>query len=178
MAESDRLLSKPLLGGPFGVGRYALASVPIVDHGLHGVQFMVIDPRAGSVLSVAQEKTQAIADARRVIASAGMLGCANDDRVPAQGELWTDLPVPAATPVSLAHVPRRRREIFDRSQGKCFYCGTGLQLEGEWHIEHQMPRALGGTDAPMNLVAACVRCNLQKADSTALEYVARRGAQT
>jgi hypothetical protein len=168
--QTDRVLSKPLLGGPFGAGRYALASVPTVEHGLHGVQFMVIDPRAGAVLSVSLDKTHALADARRVITAAGALSAPNDEPAPMQWELF-DLPDPKSQPASPAPVPRRRREIFEKSQGRCHYCGTALQVDGEWHVEHQMPRALGGTDAPMNLVAACVRCNLRKSAKTAIEFL-------
>ena len=170
--NTERLLSKPLIGGPFGAGRYALASVPIVDKGFHGVQFMVIDPRAGSVLSVAADKTQALADARRVIGAAGELSAAHDERLPKQAPLWREeeLP-PIMQPAPAVAVSRRRREIFERTLGKCFYCASPLQLTGPWHVEHQMPRALGGSDGALNLVAACERCNLRKADRTALEFI-------
>jgi 5-methylcytosine-specific restriction endonuclease McrA len=81
--------------------------------------------------------------------------------------------VPGA-PIRPKAVPRRRREVFEKSGGKCFYCGTALRLDGKWHIEHQMPRALMGPDELLNLVAACVPCNLSKGDSTALEFLATR----
>jgi 5-methylcytosine-specific restriction endonuclease McrA len=68
-------------------------------------------------------------------------------------------------------VPRRRAEIFERSQGKCHYCGEVLTLDGKWHVEHQFPRALGGGNGSLNLVAACVRCNLAKSDRTAIEFM-------
>jgi hypothetical protein len=34
-----------------------------------------------------------------------------------------------------------------------------------------MPQALGGTDAAVNLVAACVPCNLAKGARIAIEFV-------
>lgn len=40
-------------------------------------------------------------------------------------------------------------------------------------IEHQMPRALMGPDELVNLVAACVPCNLSKGDRTALEFLSK-----
>jgi hypothetical protein len=175
--QSERLLSKPLQGGLFGEGEYALASMPCVAHGLHSVRYLVIRPRAGTVVAVGEEKGEVLAAARRVITAAGAICAANDEDSPEQKELWTDLPVPAEPHAAAPAVSRRRREIFERSQGKCFYCSTALQVDGEWHVEHQMPRALGGTDAPLNLVAACVRCNLQKSDSTALEFIARGGKE-
>jgi 5-methylcytosine-specific restriction endonuclease McrA len=67
-------------------------------------------------------------------------------------------------------VPRRRQRIFDASQGKCHYCGTALTLDGKWHIEHKMPKALMGTDEPTNLVASCVPCNTKKRDRTDIEF--------
>ncbi len=51
------------------------------------------------------------------------------------------------------------------------YCDTTLSLDGKWHVEHQLPRALGGADDALNLVAACIKCNLAKADRTALEFI-------
>jgi len=47
---------RPIIGGIFGQGRYSLATQPCVENGLHAVRFMVIDPRRGSVLSVADNK--------------------------------------------------------------------------------------------------------------------------
>lgn len=64
--------------------------------------------------------------------------------------------------------------LFEQSQGQCHYCAAVLTLGGKWHVEHQLPRALGGGDGEMNLVAACVPCNLSKRDRTAIEYVVQR----
>jgi 5-methylcytosine-specific restriction endonuclease McrA len=69
-----------------------------------------------------------------------------------------------------------RREVFERSRGCCHYCRTPLTLDGQWHVEHMLPRALGGTDDELNLVAACAPCNLAKRDRTALEFVAEQAA--
>lgn len=177
MADA-RLLSKPLIGGPFGSGRYALASVPAVCKGLHGARFMVVDGRAGAVLSVADGKEEAIATARRVLQAASELSPANDG-APTQAELFPREEPDIAAPLQRV-ISRRRQEIFRRTGGRCFYCSAALELDGPWHIEHQMPRALGGADAALNLVPACSRCNLQKSDSTAVEYfvrLAEQGAQ-
>lgn len=64
--------------------------------------------------------------------------------------------------------------MFQKSGGRCHYCQTPLTLSGRWHVEHMMPGALLGTDDPINLVAACVPCNLAKSDRTAIEYMASR----
>jgi len=123
------------------------------------------------VLSVAEDKTEALADARRVLEAANDLEATEAAECrQVQAELWPagELPIPATRP---RYVSRRRREIFTRSEGRCLYCRSPLNLDGEWHVEHQLPRALGGDDRPLNLVASCVSCNLAKRDRTALEFL-------
>lgn len=165
------MLRRPLIGGVFGQGQYELATTPLISKGLHAVKFMVIEPRAGRVLSIAETKVEALGGARRLLHSASAALPASE---PAwqQPTLWSDGGLSAVEPAKAARpVSRRRREVFERSGGKCFYCSTPLKLDGSFHLEHQMPRALGGTDDSMNLVAACASCNLAKADRTAIEYV-------
>lgn len=173
----ERLLQRPIFGGVFGEdGRYAMASMPCVSHGLYATRYMVVQPAAGLVLSVSEDKVQALALARR------RLGAANDKHLmqPAtstQCELWPDEPLltPTAGPALPQYVSRRRRAIFEGSNGRCHYCARALDLTGKWHIEHQLPRALGGGDDGLNLVAACVPCNLGKSDRTAIEFVTQGG---
>lgn len=176
----SRLRSKPLLGGPFGTqGRFALATVPCVDRGLHSVTFAVMEPEAGRVLSVAPVKAEAIAAARHLIKATAQLTAPTSEPAPIQLGLWgDDLDIeqieeapPKARPIS-----RRRRSIFELSNGRCHYCRTPLTLDGTWHVEHMLPTALGGTDDPSNLVAACAPCNLKKRDRTAIEFIALQAA--
>ncbi|CAH0354077.1 HNH endonuclease [Aquabacterium sp. CECT 9606] len=166
---------RPIYGGIFGKsGEYIMSTMACVERGLHSIRYMVLHPKSGGVLSVANDKSEALAQARRVLKAAAQLTSANDD-VFAQGALWAEHELPEPVPGATARpkaVPRRRREVFDKSEGKCFYCGKVLSLDGKWHIEHQMPRALMGPDELINLVAACVPCNLAKGDSTALEFLA------
>jgi hypothetical protein len=163
------MLQRPIYGGVFGYGLYALATLPTIANGLHAVRFMVIEPRRGTVLSVADDKLQAIASARRLLHGLPAPAAANDATWE-QGWLWPDLPVdrpPRARPIS-----RRRREVFERSEGRCMYCRAALTLDGRWHVEHMVPKALGGEDVAGNLVASCAPCNLAKSDRTALEFMA------
>lgn len=169
--SGERLLQRPIFGGIFGEdGRYALASMPCVSRGLYATRYMVVQPQAGVVLSMSEDKVEALALARQ------RLTAANDKQTfqqhtATQGELWSDEPFLTPSPAPARYVSRRRRSIFEQSQGRCHYCGAALDLTGRWHIEHQLPRALGGTDEGLNLVAACVPCNLSKSDRTAIEFV-------
>jgi len=166
------MLRRPIMGGPFGQGEFELATQSLISNGLHAVRFMVIQPRAGRVLAIAESKTEALAGARRVLRATA----AANDEVPrwVQPTLWSDADLSVVSDPPPRPVSRRRHDVFVRSGGCCHYCGTPLRLDGAWHVEHQVPRALGGTDAPLNLVAACARCNLQKSDLTALEFVAAK----
>jgi hypothetical protein len=174
---------RPIYGGPFGKdGRFVLATMPCIERGLHSVRFMVTQPHTGAVLAVATDKQEALASARRLLRVTETLTkreAANDCQME-QTPLWADeqLPPMSTAGAKSKAVPRRRREVFDRSDGKCFYCGAVLSLTGSWHIEHQMPRALMGPDELPNLVAACVPCNLAKSDRTALEFITQRDLGT
>lgn len=169
---------RPIFGGPFGRdGRYVMATMPCIERGLHAVRHMVLEPRTGGVLSVSTNKHQALSDARRLLRTAVGLAARQAANAPTmeQAGLWAEeeLPAVASAGAAVKAVPRRRREVFEKSGGKCFYCGAVLTLDGKWHVEHSFPRALGGSDELPNLVAACVPCNLAKSDRTALEHLTR-----
>ena len=162
--NTERLLQRPIYGGVFGDGLYALASMPCVSRGLYATRYMVVQPQAGLVLSIAEDKVEALAMAReRLHAANDKHGTASQEAHSLQGEFWPNEPLLHQTPTPAPYVSRRRRAIFEASAGRCHYCKTSLDLTGRWHIEHQLPRAL---------VAACVRCNLAKSDRTAIEFVA------
>lgn len=169
----DKMLQRPIYGGVFGDGRYALATLPEIVNGLHAVSYMVIEPREGSVLSVGLDKERALAGARRLL----RLSAPVSDYVEPpwrQGQLFPCLEAPPGG-AKRKRTSRRRRSIFWRGEGKCHYCRTPLQLDGQWHAEHQIPLALGGDDAPLNLVPSCVKCNSRKGPRTALEFVRNVG---
>lgn len=176
-SASPAIRYRPIFGGPFGRdGRYVMATMPCIERGMHAVRHMVLEPRTGGVLSVSTDKQQALSDARRLLRVASSLASRQAANAPTmlQAGLWSeeDLPATCEAGARPKHVPRRRREVFEKSGGRCFYCGTALTLDGKWHIEHQMPRALMGPDELVNLVAACAPCNLAKGDRTALEFLA------
>lgn len=172
------LLHRPIFGGVFGHGQYAMASLPLIERGLHTVRYVVMSPSDGTVLAMAGDRGEALAAARQRLTATGWHAeAANDADYPRQAELWPDLDEPPVAPAP-RYVSRRRRKIFEQSAGQCVYCSEKLELEGAWHVEHQLPRALGGDDKPLNLVAACVSCNLNKGVRTALEFVAKGHVRT
>jgi len=60
---------------------------------------------------------------------------------------------------------RLRFEILRRDDNTCRYCG-GKAPDVTLTVDHVVPVALGGSDDPTNLVAACKDCNAGKSSST------------
>jgi hypothetical protein len=177
------LLHRPIFGGVFGKGRYALATLPTVTRGLHTVRHLVIEPTTGTVLSAGDDKLQALAAARKVLRATEALARAEAmARAQSEGQgLLFPLDELAQPPVRERARPasKRRRDVHAKCDGRCHYCGKVLALDGSWHVEHALPRALGGLDEIGNLFASCAPCNLAKSDRTALEFVAAlHGAAT
>ena len=52
-----------------------------------------------------------------------------------------------------------RSFIFNRSNGKCVYCGAKAT-----EVDHVIPKAKGGTNSSYNLVASCRSCNQKKSN--------------
>lgn len=62
----------------------------------------------------------------------------------------------------MAIAARLRYEVLKRDGHRCYYCHT---TELPLTVDHVIPQALGGTDDPANLVAACSPCNSGKAST-------------
>jgi hypothetical protein len=60
---------------------------------------------------------------------------------------------------------RLRYEILRRDENTCRYCG-GRVPDVVLTVDHVVPTALGGSDDPSNLVAACKDCNAGKTSSS------------
>ncbi|MDP9317213.1 MAG: RecQ family ATP-dependent DNA helicase [Chloroflexota bacterium] len=54
-----------------------------------------------------------------------------------------------------AYWQHSRQIVLDRDEHRCCDCGTREGL----HVHHRIPRALGGTDEPANLVTLCAGCH-------------------
>jgi 5-methylcytosine-specific restriction endonuclease McrA len=181
--ESDmRVRVKPIFSPSFGYGRYSLASRWAIEDGLDVVSYYVIDTRTRYAVSCATNKADALAAARSIVKS-------YSERIQAEAsDFMKHLEMQRAQEhearmskvreapkvIPGKRISRRRRQIFDEAQGKCHYCQTVLTLDGKWHVEHKMPKALGGGNEPGNLVASCAPCNHQKRDKTDLEFIASR----
>lgn len=80
----------------------------------------------------------------------------------------------------MAITKRTRFEVLRRDDHTCQYCGEKAP-DVILHVDHVIPSALGGSDKPDNLVAACKDCNSGKSsispDSPSVTAVARRSAE-
>ena len=55
-----------------------------------------------------------------------------------------------------------RATVWDRSDGRCHYCGKLPHPIRDFTVDHVVPISRGGNNDPRNLVACCVRCNSSK----------------
>jgi len=60
---------------------------------------------------------------------------------------------------------RTRFEVLRRDGFTCHYCGSGAP-DVKLTVDHVVPVALGGSDDPSNLVAACKDCNAGKTSTS------------
>ncbi len=59
----------------------------------------------------------------------------------------------------------KHKEVRERYKQRCGYCGVEeTATGGELTVDHYRPVVFGGDDTDENLVYACFRCNLYKAD--------------
>jgi 5-methylcytosine-specific restriction endonuclease McrA len=61
-----------------------------------------------------------------------------------------------------------RKNVWVRDEGKCQYCGIGVNSQ-EFTIDHVTPRVRGGTTVWNNVVTCCYPCNQKKGDKTLLQ---------
>ncbi len=63
------------------------------------------------------------------------------------------------------------QSLIKLQNGKCWWCGG--KLEDDYHIDHRIPLAKGGTNKLNNLCASCPTCNLKKSDRFPWEFNGR-----
>ena len=64
-------------------------------------------------------------------------------------------------------------KLFKLQKGKCACCG--LPLEDNYHQDHVMPIALGGSNTDDNMQLLRATCNLQKSSRHPVEFMQGRG---
>lgn len=60
--------------------------------------------------------------------------------------------------------------MSEQIKRKCEYCGKELE-RGEATKDHIIPRSMGGSSSPENLIIACRQCNMNKAAKTLRTYL-------
>ena len=63
---------------------------------------------------------------------------------------------------------RIARRVRERDGNRCIWCGAS---HGPMHLDHVVPRSLGGYDLPGNLVVACAACNCARRDLTVRQWL-------
>jgi 5-methylcytosine-specific restriction endonuclease McrA len=81
--------------------------------------------------------------------------------------------------------PEARRVVFDATAGRCHLCKNPLALKHygakhfgkptAWELDHQRPRAKGGSDHGNNLRAACISCNRSRQTKSAARVREQNG---
>jgi hypothetical protein len=78
--------------------------------------------------------------------------------------------------------PAVRNKVWSITSGKCFYCSIELTRERDFaephrcfHVDHIVPKSVGGPDHLSNYVPACERCNVSKNAKPFAEFFRWRG---
>lgn len=67
-----------------------------------------------------------------------------------------------------SHTAADIAEQVARQRGRCFWCKA--KVGDDYHVDHVVPLALGGSNDPENIVAACPACNLRKGAKHPMEW--------
>ena len=68
----------------------------------------------------------------------------------------------------MANNAEMRKLVFSKTNGFCGYCGEPL-LPG-WHVDHIIPKHIGGTNTVENKIPSCASCNIRKSINTPDEF--------
>lgn len=71
--------------------------------------------------------------------------------------------------VDALHDPAVRQEVYDLTGGTCAYCDC--ELPPNWHVDHLVPKSMGGPDNFANYVPSCPSCNMSKSNGHVIEFV-------
>ncbi len=65
--------------------------------------------------------------------------------------------------------------LLELQRHKCAHTFCRASLKGGYHIDHIMPLALGGSNAPSNLQLLCAPCNLSKSARHPIDFAQMKG---
>ena len=60
-------------------------------------------------------------------------------------------------------------KVYAKTKGRCAYCGAELK-EGNYSIDHIIPKSKGGTNNEDNLFLCCKSCNSRKKNRSLEEF--------
>ena len=66
-----------------------------------------------------------------------------------------------------AYTAQQIQEQYQRQKSRCYYCKVRL---GNYHVDHVIPLARGGSNDISNIVLACPLCNMHKHDKLPHEW--------
>lgn len=66
--------------------------------------------------------------------------------------------------------PHVRAAIWDKSEGRCWYCGRPMHPFRDFSIDHMVPISRGGQHTYDNLVPCCEPCNRKKGPRPVEEF--------
>lgn len=69
--------------------------------------------------------------------------------------------------------PNLAEKLFKLQRGKCACCG--LPLGDDYHLDHIVPLALGGSNTDDNIQLLRATCNLQKQDKHPVDFMQSKG---
>lgn len=102
----------------------------------------------------------------------------NLDIARANGRRWAERNREAVRARNRARKIARRakitRVLMQAQRGRCAYCRSKLE-PGRFHIDHILPRKLGGSNEHSNLQLTCCECNFEKAAMHPIEYAKSLG---
>ena len=68
-------------------------------------------------------------------------------------------------------------KLTAKQGGFCGLCGRNLSEVNEVHIDHIVPKSIGGGDTEDNLQAVCAPCNLRKGNTPPTAWSLGRGSE-
>lgn len=149
-----------------------LSSYPAIRDGLWSQNHLIVDERERVVVFVNRDKSVALDWVRS--SSDADIAAVISEKIEAKKrfqEIHEEYVRSFSVEAKNNLVSDRRRKVFKKTDGKCFYCETQLEITGDWHIEHKKPKCRGGSDFLHNLVASCPTCNLEKGRKTVDEFI-------